>query len=938
MFEGKLGVSGFVRAIVCGFGCSLALYCSFAYANKPITGRQDTKDVIPFSLAISGGISLGSYEAGLNWALVKYLKTRRTEIISNEPDKLYPELTSSVGASAGSINALISAIEWCVDDSKLDNGAQHLSTSKAFSYRNNIHHNLFRTLWLNVGIDEMLPAGGKDYREGDGILTRAAFDRAIHEITETLKSDIFRADCNLPLGMIVTRVDPVTMSIAGVEVENQRFMIPVRLQSVPGETNTGRIEIVSHLVNQDDPFLGNVMYLRQSKLAGRQRYVIEPEHLINAILTSSAYPIAFGKIALPHCAVQEANDKTAMPYECPPGYYPRVDNFIDGGVFDNVPLGIAKSLAEPQEWDLYTRHHWQNSARPYSYIYLDPDNRRPLIQAGPRQAIPERISQKDNDTNAEPIISGIRDELRFLGGAVSTGRNYELYNVLRGGDWTSPSYDVTCLLVDAVTSEANRAGRCTTKLNPSVDTCQRLLKNKLDLGYKLKPAEREISAACLLQEAQKLELVYYGYEGVGLTSKAITNSRQQLLKRLQLLAKESGLPQWALSIAALKADKLGDRRILLTRRFAPITGAMLGAFGAFIDRSFREYDYYAGIYDAIFGLADFYCMRGKDYQACLSAETKKIYLKLGVPQAVDADTVFYLLATHEHPDYQKSTSPWQWLTGYTSSTQQDRNNNLSIIFAALTRHFDPERNTIYEEPEFTDLIQTLFRNGYDVSHSSQFMQRIYRLKSKDPKTWYYPLTSRISVRMLQLEKESTDEYASLIRGAMGLGAFAVHAFIEDEESKLLIRSAAPADTWHNWLPYEIGADLRNGGLVVSWLPGIKLTDNYSLDLKITPAHLNRFSGDSIWFSQFDLFLNYSRGGLISSFGIGPTYTYTWKNWPEAKQNNVGASMYVAFLEDKLRLSMGQRSFDDDDFAGESIYLSISVMDVPGFAYWLIQGK
>ena len=930
---------GLTRTIFFLLGCLLGLSCSYVFADsaseEPGPG---VNDYIPFSLAISGGISLGSYESGLNWALVKYLKTRRNEITLSEPGKLPPELMSSVGASAGSINALISAIAWCVDEGKLEKYRLSNSEENAFRYNDSINNNLFHTLWLNVGIDEMLPADSKAYLPGDGILTRAAFNEVIHKITETLKADIFRADCHIPLGMTVTRVEPVKMTIAGVEVENQRFMIPVRLQSTLENKHSGHVEIVSQLVNKGDPLLGNIMYLRQSKLTGDQRYVIEPEHLIEAVLTSSAYPIAFGKINLPHCAQQKANDETAKPYECPPGYYPRIDGFIDGGVFDNVPLGIAKALAEPREWDLNTHQRWKNTARPFSYIYLDPDIRRPVTQNASLNVKQKNNEQKGTDSDSGFTASGIRRHLKFLRGAISTGRNYELYNVLRGGGWTSHSYDFACQLLDAVSVNASSTGSCSTSLNPSVKTCRSLLVGKLDAQDNLKRTEREPAAACLLQDAQKLELVYYGFEGVELSTKAITDFRQKLLQRLQVLARQSGQNQLALSIGALKEDKLGDRHILLTRRFAPITGDMLGAFGAFVDRPFREYDYYAGIYDAVYGMADFLCLRRKSYQACLADETEKIYIKLGIKAVTDANTVFYLLATHEHPDYQQKTSSWQWLTSTSYFPEKQQKNNMSIIFTALIEDFEPLQDAVYEEPEFTDFIRVLFENRYDVSRSSQFMRRISRLQDKDPKTWYYPLTSRISARALELEKDSSDEYAQLVRGAMGLGAFALHSYIEDEESILLIRSAAPADTWMNWLPYEIGADFRNGGLVVSWLPGMNFNENISLDFKITPAQLNRYAGESIWFSQVDVFFSYRRQGLFSSFGLGPTYSYTWEEWQGAKQNNIGASLYMALLQDKLRFTVGERSFSDVGFAGDSTYLSISVMDIPGFVYWMSKGK
>ena len=76
---------------------------------------------MPFALTISGGISLGSYEAGVNWALVEYLKKPLKSDQSpgsQNPQNWKPELLSITGASAGSINAVMTAMNWCVDPAK----------------------------------------------------------------------------------------------------------------------------------------------------------------------------------------------------------------------------------------------------------------------------------------------------------------------------------------------------------------------------------------------------------------------------------------------------------------------------------------------------------------------------------------------------------------------------------------------------------------------------------------------------------------------------------------------------------------------------------------------------------------------------------------------------------------------------------------------------
>ena len=897
----------------------------FAGWLSPAAGEQapappGPDGVIPFSLAISGGISLGSYEAGLNWALLRSLKNLRRYRIANEPGRIYPELMSAGGASAGSINALLSALSWCLDDDKL-------AAWQGSAAGDRIDDNLFRFLWLNVGIDEMLPRDQSKYGDGDALLTRSALAPAIAQIRRRLVADIYRDDCYLPIGITVTRVDPARMSIAGVEVQNQRFIIPIRLQSRPG----GGIEFVSHAVNRDDPALGNIMYLRETRRRG-ETYAIDHADVIDAILASSAYPLAFGEVELRYCADLEGNDGDAERHECPDGFEPRVDAFIDGGVFDNVPLGAARALAEPRENDLLTRQRWEQSARPYSYVYIDPDNRR---AAGQRSTDTAAAGVADGPIDF--FASGIRTHFKFLGGAVSTGRNYELYNVLRSGDWSRHSYDYICRLLDEMGINSGSERQCETELDPGADLCE-TLRATLDLREPVAAAQQLAAAACLLRDRQRLERIYYDYKGNRITADEITQRRADFLRRLQRLARQNGRAQLALSIENLKRDKLGDRRILLTQRFAPITGNMLSAFGAFIDRPFREFDYYAGVYDAVNGIADFRCGRRFDYRRCLARQSKAIFDTLEIGRVADARTVFFLLATLEHADYADPGSPWRWLADPAVFAGEPRAGNMAIVFAALTQANGPVKVSLYVEPGFTDFIQTLFERGYDVSESSRLMQRIYRLRNKRPRTWYYPLTSRISERMLDIERESDDQFAPLMRSSIGLGAFALHSYVEDEESKLLIRSAAPADTWVNWLPYEIGADLRNGGLIVSWLPGVELGERTTLDLKITPYQLNRYSGEDIWFSQLDLLLSYRREGVITSIGAGPTWTYTHEGQGDAEQEVFGASVYVAMFQDKLRFTLGKRARDSDDFAGESTFFAVTIMDIPGFVYWLSQGR
>lgn len=163
---------------------------------------------------------------------------------------------------------------------------------------------------------------------------------------------------------------------------------------------------------------------------------------------------------------------------------------------------------------------------------------------------------------------------------------------------------------------------------------------------------------------------------------------------------------------------------------------------------------------------------------------------------------------------------------------------------------------------------------------------------------------------------------------------AVHSYIKNGDNSLLRHSAAPMNVWQQYLPYEFGVDARNGGLHIAWEPSISLSKYFGLNLNIAPVIFDRFADNALVFSQASLFLSYRLDGLISSFGVGPTLTSTWEKLPDSKQNNIGGSLYLGLLRDKIRLTLGARSFNKTNFYGDTVFINFSITDVPGFSYWL----
>src|SRR5215469_7617946 len=99
-----------------------------------------------FAITLSGGVSLGTYEAGLNWALVRTFRENAVAMFLRRR----PRLVGVTGASAGSINALLAAALYCESDE---------SAAQA-----SVDDNLLRSAWLHVGLDALLPEDPRGYR------------------------------------------------------------------------------------------------------------------------------------------------------------------------------------------------------------------------------------------------------------------------------------------------------------------------------------------------------------------------------------------------------------------------------------------------------------------------------------------------------------------------------------------------------------------------------------------------------------------------------------------------------------------------------------------------------------------------------------------------------------------------------------------------------
>jgi hypothetical protein len=266
----------------------------------------------PASITISGGVSLGSYEAGLVYYVVEGMRLN--------PLAATPRVVT--GASAGSVNGLMTILQSC--------GAP-VSDPEA---------SLFWNAWIPLGLEKLHIKGQQT--EKTSAFSRAAFDAPLGLIVQAWKAGL-PASCDAVFGLSVTRLVPRIISTEGDKLRLPRVEehFVVRIQ--------GRgIGKPPRLTNYVDP-----KWEGEQALLPEQDGEVIFEGLIDALFASTAFPGAFPPQAVRHCVVSGGKGAKCPAAEA------RADLFVDGGVFDNTPVrlatrsaaaGLRENGAMPAKW------------------------------------------------------------------------------------------------------------------------------------------------------------------------------------------------------------------------------------------------------------------------------------------------------------------------------------------------------------------------------------------------------------------------------------------------------------------------------------------------------------------------------------------------------------------------------------------------------------
>jgi predicted acylesterase/phospholipase RssA len=293
---------------------------------------------VNFSMVISGGVSLGAYEAGYNWAMIKMLNELKAS-----GKKIKPELRSVAGASAGSINALLSAMYWCQKES--------------IPLRNTIDDNLFFETWVNLGLEDLM-IKGENKNNRSTLFSRNKLKEKGRMIINHLKKPIYKKGCSVPLGFSVTKATPMIEEFEGIKIKNQHFSVPFILKE-----KKGRMTLSNKKMPPSSDF-----YI---SIPGVEKDIAK---IANILYASSAFPGAFQQIKLKYLY----QGKKYSSY------------FIDGGAYDNIPLQLAIELNKKAK----------------KFIFIDPSNTRKERKTS-AQKEKEEIPLGFFNANSTPLLNSV---------------------------------------------------------------------------------------------------------------------------------------------------------------------------------------------------------------------------------------------------------------------------------------------------------------------------------------------------------------------------------------------------------------------------------------------------------------------------------------------------------------------------------------------------
>ena len=295
-----------VLAIV--FAMLFAPISQQAFAQTKVIGSTPP---IPVSLTLSGGVSLGAYQAGSLYYLSRFTQENHDLL----------DLKLITGASAGGTNALLSVLDFCGEEN-FDPEASN-----------------FWKAWASWTASALQPASNG----GKGTDPRALLSRAP---LEKIAADLFirwqhglPASCDVVIGVTITSLQPQLLKTAtALKVERQSDEISLRIRG----RGPGKAPLITNYALAASEVPQTILALTPGD--DTQNFAA----LRDLVFASQAFPIVFAPQKLKTCTTDASPRwlQAQYPVTCEdhPGEITESE-YVDGGLTDNEPIAYAYDLA-----------------------------------------------------------------------------------------------------------------------------------------------------------------------------------------------------------------------------------------------------------------------------------------------------------------------------------------------------------------------------------------------------------------------------------------------------------------------------------------------------------------------------------------------------------------------------------------------------------------
>jgi predicted acylesterase/phospholipase RssA len=382
--------------------------------------QKAAEDHVELSLVSRGGASLGNWQAGFLFSVTEWAKNRRGRDTGYGASS--PAFSTVTGASAGAVNGFAATIEGCKE--------QNLSARAS----------LFYQIWVDLGLFGRYGAPGlfpKDERSSSALalFTGEALEATLDKAGKYVEIGDTLPGCSVDFGFVATHIDPkespVHVRPDGVPILSTKKLkekFSVRLRFRDPSTSGGHLVHVENI--GPDPTRANDQIFYAG--IGHSKEVTL-EALMTGVRASGAFPGAFPPVSFPYTQFVPGPSNSVVPHE-------RSATFIDGGILDNTPVGLAVALDSwrDKQAGLDLQLEGLQPKQPRTYIFLEP-----LVRSW-------RLGGAAGAGPSEGLSDLVQTYLGFTGDLLATTVDAELsdtaerFEFIRRerSDWTQPRLSV----------------------------------------------------------------------------------------------------------------------------------------------------------------------------------------------------------------------------------------------------------------------------------------------------------------------------------------------------------------------------------------------------------------------------------------------------------------------------------------------------------------